>query len=63
MLITLSQGPLWLARANLEGAHLVEVDLEDANLEGVNLRATDLCRANLKGAIADADEVNRIKVA
>ena len=36
MLINLSQSPLWLARVNLEGAHLLEVNLNAANLEGAN---------------------------
>ena len=50
MMVNLSQGPLWLAGANLEGARLVEIDLENANLEGANLRSADLTGANLKGA-------------
>jgi uncharacterized protein YjbI with pentapeptide repeats len=39
-----------LARADLSGHNLRDLDLEGANLEGANLRNTDLKGSNLRGA-------------
>ena len=55
MLINLVRGALWLARANLEGAHLLRPNLDFADLEGANLRGVELMGADLSGANLNAE--------
>ena len=61
IMLNVGRRPLWLYRANLEGADLKDSDLIGANMEEVVLKHSNLIGANLSGAnLKNADLTNAV---